>query len=60
MGDCRMTLKPLQIILITTISSSALMSDNLSWVDQQIAAIQPKRVGISDSKISELRREIRF
>ncbi|MEA2110580.1 MAG: hypothetical protein U9P71_00885 [Campylobacterota bacterium] len=55
-----MTFKPLKIMLIAAISVTALFSDNLSWVDQQITAILPKRVGIADSKISQLSNPIRY
>ncbi len=55
-----MTLKLFQIIFITIMCSTALFSDSLSWVDQQIAAILPKRVGITDNKISELSSPIRY
>ncbi|RUM65149.1 MAG: hypothetical protein DSZ03_03215 [Sulfurimonas sp.] len=47
------------IIILMTVSWAA-AEDSLSWVDQQIAAIKPKRSGISDAKIAELASPIRY
>jgi hypothetical protein len=55
-----MILKPAKLLFGLCIVSSTLLGDDLAWVDQQIAAIQPKRVGVSDSKISELTSPIRY
>ncbi len=53
----RILILPLIIIMIPL---WAIAEDSLSWVDQQIAAIKPKRSGISDSKISEIKSPIRY
>jgi len=52
--------KPTKLLFGLCLISSTLLGDDLAWVDQQIAAIQPKRVGISDNKISELTSPIRY
>ncbi len=54
----RALILPLIIIIATTSSSTA--EDSLAWVDQQIAAIKPKRSGISDAKISEISSPILY
>ncbi len=46
--------------IIITMATWASAEDSLSWVDQQIAAIKPKRSGISDAKISEITSPIRY
>ncbi len=48
----------LMIIIVTASSASA--EDSLAWVDQQIAAIKPKRSGISDTKIAEITSPILY
>ncbi len=53
----RILILPLIIIMMPL---WAIAEDSLSWVDQQIAAIKPKRSGISDSKISEIKSPIRY
>ncbi len=55
-----MTLKLFQFIFISLACSLLVAQDNLAWVDQQIAAIQPKRSGISDIKISEIASPIKY
>ena len=46
------------IIIVTASLASA--EDSLAWVDQQIAAIKPKRSGISDTKIAEITSPILY
>ncbi len=53
----RILILPLIIIMMPLWATA---EDSLSWVDQQIAAIKPKRSGISDSKISEIKSPIRY
>ncbi len=55
-----MTFKLFQLIFIALACSLLAAQDNLAWVDQQIAAIQPKRAGISDTKISGIASPIKY
>ena len=50
------TLYLLLILLITT----QLFSDNLVWVDEQIEAIKPARIGVSKKEISKIKNPFIF
>ena len=43
------------IILLSIISALSLFGNELSWVDEQVAAIKPPREGISNKEISKLK-----
>lgn len=43
-----------KILLIFTLLHSFIQADELTWVDEQIAAIRPARVGLSDELIAHL------
>ncbi len=55
-----MRLLILPFFIWMTLTSFAAAEDSLAWVDQQIAAIKPKRAGISDTKISAITSPIRY
>ncbi len=51
MGD--KILKTILLLMIGIIfNSTILIADNMSWVNEQLKAIKPKRIGISDQEIS--------
>ena len=43
------------IFIIFTLGISTLFGNDLAWVDEQIAAIKPARVGITDESIENLK-----
>jgi len=47
-------MKTLYIVLLLVLTNQ-LYADELSWVDEQVKAIKPPRVGISDKQISRLK-----
>jgi hypothetical protein len=55
-----MILKSTKLFIGFSLIFSTLLADDLAWVDQQIAAIQPKRVGVSNTRISGLTNPIRY
>jgi len=50
MGDSK-AMKTLCLLFITT----QLFSDSLAWVDEQIEAIKPARIGVSKKEISKIK-----
>ena len=54
MGD-NLLMKSIYIFYIFILFPLSLISDELSWVDQQIDAIKPKRVGIDYTKINHIK-----
>jgi hypothetical protein len=42
-------------LLLTLLITTQLFSNDLSWVDEQIEAIKPARVGISEKEISKIK-----
>ena len=52
-------MKTLYTILLV-IFTSHLYANKLTWVDKQVAAIKPARVGISNRSVSELRNPFLF
>jgi len=42
-------------LLLTLLIATQLFCDKLAWVDEQIEAIKPARVGISDKEISKIK-----
>jgi len=47
-------MKTLYIVLLLVLTNQ-LFADELSWVDEQVKAIKPPRVGISNKKIAQLK-----
>jgi len=43
-----------KLLLLTLVATPMLLANELSWVDEQIEAIKPARVGITSAEISKL------
>jgi len=47
-------------LLLTLLITTQLFSNNLAWVDEQIEAIKPPRVGVSEKEISKIKNPFIF
>ncbi len=47
-------------LLLTLLIATQLFSNELAWVDEQVEAIKPARVGISDKDISKIKNPFIF
>lgn len=48
-------MKNLYLLLIALLLSTQLFSNDLAWVDEQIEAIKPSRVGVSEKEIAKIK-----
>lgn len=53
-------MKNLYLLLIALLISTRLFSNDLSWVDEQIEAIKPPRVGVSEKEIAKIKNPFIF